>query len=184
MFIFAKNFVLLVVLVSLIQLIRRLTVKPSDVVSDWDLGGWVQVANFLEVYELGHMGLGCRSSGSFWVWVAHLLEVFGGLVRWLWLPVVWCGGYGCRLSRAMVVQWWCRDGCRLCVVCVVCLCHNSDNSSWLWLVGNGVVNYRGLILILKVQVVWLMKCLWDDFGFVERSSHEVLTKIIKINKIK
>jgi len=85
-FIFAKNFVLLVVLVGLIQLIRRLAVKPSDAVLDWDLGGWVRVANFLEVYELGRMGLGCRSSRSFWVWVADLLEVFGGLVRW------WCGG--------------------------------------------------------------------------------------------
>lgn len=85
-FIFAKNFVLLVVLVGLIQLICRLAVKPSDAVSDWDLGGWVRVANFLEVSELGLMGLGCRSSGSFWVWVADLLEVFGGLVRW------WCGG--------------------------------------------------------------------------------------------
>jgi hypothetical protein len=87
-FIFAKNFVLLVVLVGLIQLICRLAVKPSDAVADWDLGGWVRVANFLEVFELGRMGLDCRSFRSFWVWVADLLEVFGGLVRWLWLPVV------------------------------------------------------------------------------------------------
>jgi hypothetical protein len=105
MFIFAKNFVLLVVLVGLIQLIRRLAVKPSDAVSDWDLGGWVWVANFLEVFELGRMGLDCQSFGSFWVWVTDLLEVFGGLVRWLWLPVFWFGGYGCRLSSAMVVRW-------------------------------------------------------------------------------
>jgi hypothetical protein len=63
-FIFAKNFVLLVVLVSLIQLIRRLVAKPRDTVLDWNLGEWVRVANFLEVYELGHKGLGCRLSSA------------------------------------------------------------------------------------------------------------------------
>jgi hypothetical protein len=88
-FIFAKNFVLLVVLVGLIQLICRLAVKPSDAVADWDLGGWVRVANFLEVFELG-----------IWVWVADLSEVSG-----FGLPIFWCGGYGCRLSSVMVVRW-------------------------------------------------------------------------------
>jgi hypothetical protein len=86
-FIFAKNFVLLVVLIDLIQLICRLTVKPSDAVADWDLGGWVRVANFLEVFELGHMGLGCRSSRGFW-WFGAVVMVAGCLVWWLWLPVV------------------------------------------------------------------------------------------------
>jgi hypothetical protein len=86
-FFFAKNFILLVVLVGLIQLIRRLAVKPRDVVSDWDLGGCVRVANFLEVFELGHMGLGCRSSGGFW-WSGAVVMVAGCLVWWLWLPVV------------------------------------------------------------------------------------------------
>jgi SUN domain-containing protein 1/2 len=49
-FIFAKNFVLHVVLVGLIQLIRRLAVKPSDTV--FRLG-------------FGRMGTGCQFSGSF-----------------------------------------------------------------------------------------------------------------------
>jgi hypothetical protein len=70
-----KIFVLLVVLVGLIQLIRRLAVKPSDAVSDLDLGGWVSVANFLEVSS--------------------------GLVRWLWLLVVWCGGDAVMVAGCM-----------------------------------------------------------------------------------
>jgi hypothetical protein len=80
-FIFAKNFVLLVVLVSLIQLICRLAMKPSDAVSDWDLGGWVRVANFFKVCELVCMDLGCRSSGGFW-WSGVTVMVASCLVRW------------------------------------------------------------------------------------------------------
>jgi hypothetical protein len=68
-----------VVLVGLIQLIRRLVVKPSDVVSNWDLGRWVWVANFLEVSKLVHMGLGCRSPGGFW-WSGAVVMVAGCLV--------------------------------------------------------------------------------------------------------
>jgi hypothetical protein len=51
-------------------------------VANWDLGIWVRVADFSEASEFGRMGLGCRSSGGFWVWVADLPEFSGGLVRW------------------------------------------------------------------------------------------------------
>jgi len=99
MFIFAKNFVLLVVLVGLIQLIRRLAVKPSDAVSDWDLGGWVWVANLSEVSGFG-------------------LPIF-----WRFLAV-WYGGYGCRFSGSVVmvagclVRWWCGGDAVMVAGCV------------------------------------------------------------------
>jgi hypothetical protein len=77
------------------------------------------------------LGLGYRSSGVFWRSGAVVM-VAGCLVRW------WCGG------DAMMVAGW------------VWFVWYADV---IILVDNGMVNYCGLILILKVQFVWLMKCL-------------------------
>jgi hypothetical protein len=95
-FIFAKNFILLVVLVGLIQ-------------TPFQIGIWEDGYGLPIFWKFLSWGV--------WVWVVNLPEVsgFGLPIFWRFL-VVWCGGYGCWLSGVVVmvagclVQWGCDGG--------------------------------------------------------------------------